>query len=195
MFGFRRQTSNQPLEQVKLLAVDMETTGLDPRRDTVLSIGWVPVNGRVIDLSGAGYVVVRGAGEVGESATIHGLTDDLVAQGIAPDEAVRQLTKALEDRVLLAHFAPIERDFFAALAGRPLRAPIVDTLEVERRHMERMGTYPRREDLRLARVRERYALPSYNNHNALSDAIACAELYLAQAAHTKGTTLAAMQPR
>ena len=45
--------------------------------------------------------------------------------------------------------------------------------------MERMATYPRGEDLRLARVRQRYGLPAYRNHNALTDAVACAELYLA----------------
>lgn len=45
--------------------------------------------------------------------------------------------------------------------------------------MERMGTYPRGEDLRLPRVRQRYNLPTYANHNALTDAVACAELYLA----------------
>ena len=56
---------------------------------------------------------------------------------------------------------------------------VVDTLSLERRHMERKATYPRGEDLRLARVRSRYNLPEYGNHNALTDALACAELYLA----------------
>ena len=50
-----------PLEELELLAVDMETTGLNPRRDRIVSVGWVPVCGRVIDLAGAGYHVVRGA--------------------------------------------------------------------------------------------------------------------------------------
>jgi DNA polymerase-3 subunit epsilon len=34
--------------------------------------------------------------------------------------------------------------------------------------------------LTLAKCRERYHLPSYSNHNALSDAMATAELLLAQ---------------
>ena len=33
-----------------LLAVDVETTGLKPERSQLVSVGWVPVNGRVIDL-------------------------------------------------------------------------------------------------------------------------------------------------
>jgi len=92
----------------------------------------------------------------------------------------------------------MEQGFLSAACtqhfGAELHVPIVDTFAVERRHMERMGTYPRGEDLRLARVRQRYGLPQYRNHNALTDALACAELYLALAAASRGTTLTSMQP-
>ena len=47
-----------------LLAVDVETTGLKPARSQLVSVGWVPVNGRVIDLAGAEYFVLRGADAV-----------------------------------------------------------------------------------------------------------------------------------
>ena len=44
----------------------------------------------------------------------------------------------------------------------------------------RMGiTYVRRGEVI---VRQRYSLPAYSNHNALTDAIACAELYLVSTA-------------
>jgi len=45
------------LSDLPLLAVDMETTGLTAETDKILSIGWVPINGTTIDLSGAGYVL------------------------------------------------------------------------------------------------------------------------------------------
>ena len=70
--------------RLPLLAVDIETTGLDAGRDRVLSIGWVPVDGRGVVLAGARYWVVRPEGDdaVGPSATEHGLTDDEVAAGV-----------------------------------------------------------------------------------------------------------------
>lgn len=181
-FGLKKRK----LDPGCLLAVDVETTGLKPARHQLVSVGWVPVNGRVIDLSAAQYFVLRGA-QVGDSATLHGVTDDDVAErGREPAEVLEAFLHAMEGRRLLAHFAQMETGFLSQLhtevrgtSWRLHDSEVVDTLALERRHMERMGTYPRGEDLRLARVRERYGLPAYANHNALTDAIACAELYLA----------------
>ncbi|WIM68691.1 exonuclease domain-containing protein [Corynebacterium breve] len=179
--GARREVS-----EGQLLAIDVETTGLSPKKDQLVSVGYVPVNGREIDLSGAGYFVLAGA-TVGNSATVHGVTDDIVAkEGVEPALVLDAVVEALEGRKLLAHFAQIETGFLDHLhktvrgSGWKFREhEIADTMTMERRHMERMGTYPRGEDLRLARVRRRYGLPNYGNHNALTDAIACAEVYLA----------------
>ncbi|MGP6173343.1 exonuclease domain-containing protein [Corynebacterium sp. A21] len=181
--------------ELNLLAVDVETTGLHPRKDQLVSIGWVPVNAGVIDLSGAGYVILRGneGFSVGPSAVIHQLTDDEIAAGISHKDALEQLLEALQGRAMLAHFATLEQEFLSHACerhfGAGLKVPIVDTFALERRHMERMSTYPRGEDLRLARVRERYGLPRYGNHNALGDALACAELFLAQLAQLPESSL------
>ncbi|TVS22622.1 3'-5' exonuclease [Corynebacterium sanguinis] len=184
MFGF--SPPRRELIDAHLLAVDVETTGLKPERDQLVSIGWVPVNDRVIDLAGAAYFVVAGA-TVGNSATLHGVTDDDVsARGTDIAEILAHFERAVQGRKLLAHFAQMELGFighaFKQVRGTRWRLredEVVDTFALERRHMERMATYPRGEDLRLARVRQRYGLPAYRNHNALTDAVACAELYLA----------------
>lgn len=188
-----------PLDRLPLLAVDIETTGLKPGRHQLVSIGWVPVNGGRIDLSGAGYVVLRGATgfTVGSSAVIHQLTDDEIAAGIDHPTALSQLLTALRGRALLAHFAAMEMDFLSHACrehfGAELKVPVVDTFAMERKHMERMATHPRGEDLRLARVRQRYGLPRYGNHKALSDALACAELYLAMTARLGKSSLRNLQ--
>ena len=110
-----------------------------------------------------------------------------------------ELLAALAGRAMLVHYEPIEREFLTAacrkLYGSGLKVPTVDTLEIERRHMERMATFPRGEDLRLPRIRQRYGLPAYGSHNALGDALATAELYLVLADRANGHTLRAMQVR
>lgn len=175
-----------PTSSAPLLAVDLETTGLDPRRDQILSVGFVPVDGDVIDLSGAREIVVHADGEVGQSAVVHGLTDDIVAAGRPLPEVLDEVLAALTGRALLAHYATIEQDFLDAACRRiyggslPLR--VVDTMDLQRRLTANPYDNPRGGTLRLGASREAHGLPVYHAHAALTDALACAELYLAQRA-------------
>jgi DNA polymerase-3 subunit epsilon len=176
-----------PGGQLRLLAVDLETTGLDPARDEILSIGFVPVDGPSIVLSGARQMVVRGAAEVGQSAAIHGLTDDAVAAGEALSDALAAVLDALAGRVLLAHHAALDRDFLSAAClrsfGTPLACLSVDTMALEQRLVAGGWRHEQPEEsVRLAAARDRRGLPRYRAHDALTDALACAELYLAQTA-------------
>ncbi|WP_241724394.1 exonuclease domain-containing protein, partial [Dietzia sp. E1] len=189
-----------PLDEVRLLAVDVETTGLDPRRDRVVSVGFVPVDGDRIVLRGAGSMVLRSDGRsgddggVGQSATVHGLTDDEVARGSGVAEVLDRVLTALTGRVLLAHYSTIEMDFLGVLCRRVygVRPPLeaVDTLDLQRRILSGgidMGftADPDPDDLRLWGARGRYGLPRYRAHDAAVDALACAELYLAQLAELR----------
>ncbi|WP_202627544.1 exonuclease domain-containing protein [Cellulomonas sp. APG4] len=174
------------LEDLPLLAVDLETTGLDPARDAILSIGAVPVDGLRIDLSGALRAVVRGT-PVGHSAVVHGLTDDEVAQGLPLSQALDPLLTALTGRVLLAHHARVEQRFLQAavrpVLGAALPLVVVDTLDLGHRLAGRgWGDETPEGSLRLQVLRARHGLPRYRSHEALTDALACAELYLAQVA-------------
>ncbi|QSF58025.1 exonuclease domain-containing protein [Nocardioides sp. zg-1228] len=176
-----------PVSRLELLALDVETTGLDPRTDHLLSLGWVPLAGGRVRLADAREHRVRppdGVG-VGASATWHRLTDDGLADAPAVADVLPQLLADLHGRVLLAHHAPIEVGFVAAatLAAYGARAPltVVDTLALEHRlradvHGEVQGS------LRLDAARRTYGLPRYAAHDALTDAIAAAELLLAQVA-------------
>ncbi len=185
--GWPLPDPDTPVEELALLAVDLETTGMDPRRDTLLSIGYVPVEGRTVDLSGARRFVVRGSAEVGPSAAIHGITDDTLAAGVSMKHALTEVLAALRGRVLLSHFTDIEEGFLSTACEREFGAGMpcarIDTLELQRRlivggwHGEAPpGT------LRLWSARRRYGLPVYKAHDALADALACAELFLAQVA-------------
>lgn len=188
-----------PIDQLEVLSVDVETTGLDANQHQLLSIGWVPVTARGVELGAARHVVIRPEGNVsvGQSATIHGLTDDQLASGVPVQDAVAELFQALAGKAMLVHFQEIEQKFLTKVCethfGAPLEVPIIDTFAIERRHMEKMGTYPRGEDLRLGRVRARYGLPSYRGHHATIDALATAELYLAFLAHRNPAKLKDLQ--
>ncbi|WP_202863067.1 exonuclease domain-containing protein [Ornithinimicrobium murale] len=178
------------MRELDLLAVDLETTGLDPSRHQILSIGMIPVRGLAIELGGARQFLVRPAGTagVGPSATVHGITDD-VAAGAAPlEQVLPEVLAALEGRVLLAHHASIEVGFLTrACRDRGLSVPdltVVDTVRLQRRVLRRGHVHSQvaEDDLALGAARRHLGLPRYHPHDALTDALACAELYLAQVA-------------
>lgn len=180
--------SRTPVSGVGFLAVDIETTGLDPRRDHVLAIGWVPVTARQVVLAGAREVVVRlpPGVDVGESATVHRLTDDAVAAAFTLVGVLPDLVSALHGRVLLAHHARIELGFLARAAqeayGARLPLTAVDTLALQ--HQLVLGRHGeiRPGSLRLDDARRHFGLPRYLAHRALIDAVATGELLLAQVA-------------
>jgi DNA polymerase III subunit epsilon len=180
-----------PLADVELLALDLETTGLDPRRHELLSFGFVPVLGMEVRLGGAGHLAVRPRGDVGPSAVVHGLTDDTLALAPPLEEVLPEVLHTLvgadgRRRVLLAHFARVETTFLRAacrsLYGSTVRPQVVDTLEVERRLLHSQPHELTRGFFRLDACRQRHHLPRYRAHSALTDALACAELFLAQGA-------------
>lgn len=172
------------LEELPLLAVDLETTGLSPDRDRLLAVGWVPVDGTRIDLSGARRHVVR-RDDPGKAVVIHGLTHDDLEVGRPLAEVLAALEADLSGRVLLAHYAPFDLAFldvaFRSVGDQLVRPPDVCTLDLQRRLLTRHGDVPP-DGLRLWRARQYHGLPPTKAHDALGDALACAELYLAQVA-------------
>jgi len=170
---------------LEYLALDLETTGTDPRAEEIVSAGWVVLRGTSIDLSTATRRLVRTSKAMPErSAVIHSITDDEALAGESLLAVLEDLLGQLQGRVLIAHYAATEFGFVDAACrrcfGAGLLVPTVDTLTLAHRSCVRQGREPVRGDLRLGALRERYNLPAYASHDALVDAIAAAELFLAQ---------------
>jgi len=177
------------IREVEFLAIDLETTGLDPKRDEILSVGYVVMRGNRVDLGSARHRLIRTARAIPEaSAIIHQITDDQAAQGGLLDDALAELLAAMAGKVMIAHHASVEKGFLGEACQRVygvgLTVPVVDTQALAKRTLERRQIAFQSSDLRLHALSERYNLPRYGAHNALSDALAAAELFLAQASHS-----------
>jgi DNA polymerase III subunit epsilon len=184
-----------PAKQVSFLSLDLETTGLNPLTDDIVSIGFIPLRHDRILCSGARYWVVRPEKERPDIQTvIHGITHTDITACPRLDDVLAPLLEAMAGRVVVAHYSRIELGFLGKavsdVTGDVLEFPVVDTMELEsRKHpvvrpnvLQRwMGEKPS-PSLRLAHARQRYNLPPYRPHHALTDALAAAELFLAQMA-------------
>jgi DNA polymerase-3 subunit epsilon len=114
---------------------------------------------------------------------LHAITDDVAARGAAPATVLGELLSVLAGKVLVAHHASFELAFLRAACARAFGgrflAPAVDTLALGHRALEWRNRSVVPGELRLDALRRRHNLPRYRAHDALSDALAAAELFLA----------------
>ncbi|MBE9539145.1 MAG: 3'-5' exonuclease [Proteobacteria bacterium] len=162
-------------------------SALDTSEGELLSLGWVVVERGAIALASARHYLLKARHSVGQSATIHQLRDCELREGISEDELLELFLAAATGKILVFHNASLDTAFLNQLTYRafaaPLLMPTVDTLLLEEKVLRRSDTVIKPGDLRLQACRDRYNLPIYRAHNALLDALATAELLLAQAGH------------
>ncbi|MDN3640051.1 exonuclease domain-containing protein [Simiduia curdlanivorans] len=175
---------------VEFIAVDLETTGLNPLAHEIASAGWVVIKQGVIKLNSAKHKLVKTQMGVGNSATIHHITDTETSKGETLKTVLTELIHDSTGRVPLFHNACLDLGFINNACLRHFDSqfitPFIDTLQLEKdkvlQHADIIGPG----SLRLHACRSRYGLPNAPAHNALEDALATAELFLAWAAHRAG---------
>jgi DNA polymerase-3 subunit epsilon len=184
--------SSLDFRQVTYTCLDLETTGLDIHHDHILSIGMVDIDSKGIDLGSAEHILVNSPHELpAETVTIHRLTDDMVKQGLPVKQALSKLLDRLRGKVLIAHHASIECGFVRQACNNLFDCdwlvPVIDTQQLGARRLRRRHAHHAPHETRLDSLRQHYRLPAYQAHNALADAIATAELFLAEITEIRGT--------
>ncbi|NBC88718.1 MAG: DNA polymerase III subunit epsilon, partial [Alphaproteobacteria bacterium] len=130
-----------------------------------------------------------------KAVTIHGIGEQRASRGDPLEDVIARLVEALAGRVLVAHAAGIEQtalaDAVRAVFGAKLPIRTICTLRLEQHIHPRLTDS---EAYRLGPARARYGLPEYAAHDALTDAIAAAELLQAQLTRLPaGITLGALE--
>ncbi len=164
------------------VSVDCETTGLNPRTDRIISIGAVRIKGhRVMTSERLSLLVKPDKAISAEAVKIHGLRERDVANGLEPDEAMRQLLHFIGSRPLVGYYlefdvALINRAIFPML-GVFLPQPKVEISALyygwKQRNL-RVYEHGASIDLRLATLMSDLQLPTRHAHDAVNDAIMAA---------------------
>lgn len=183
-----------PIGQIPMVAMDFETTGLSLNDAEIVSIGLVPFDIRRIYCGESKHWIVKTKQEITEASIVfHGITHSDVEAAPPLEVVLDQVLDAIMGKLVVVHYRYIEREFFnkavMELRQEPLLFPLLDTMEIEstilkrrRRLFDKILNKPL-DPVRLGYCRRRYNLPHYDAHNALTDAVATAELLQAQIAH------------
>lgn len=193
-FATPAPAAETPIDEVPMVALDMETTGLDERRHAIVSVGMVPFTlGRITPARRRYWVVKPSRPLSGTSIAYHHITHSEIAGAPDFDSVIDELLPLLAGRIVVVHFRNIERPFLDAAVrvrrGEGVLFPMIDTMSIEaRRYRQSLWARFRRwlgrppVSIRLNASRARYGLPAYQGHHALVDALATAELLQAQVA-------------
>lgn len=165
------------------VSLDMETTGLDPRRDQILSLAAVPVrDGRVL-VSERFERRIRVHRAFGiESIRHHRITPQEAASGVAVTEAVREFLHWLQGRTLLGYHLAFDLAMLAphvrTLTGFALPNPRVELAAAyaARARRAQPNAPP---NLDFQHIADSLGVPVLARHSALGDAVTVGLCWLA----------------
>lgn len=192
--------ASPPWDSVVYWALDLETGGLDAGKDPILAVGMVPIRAGRIRL-GEGYrtLVRPGTRPIDpESIRAHQLVSGEVRDAPPIDDVLPEITRRLAGNVLVVHQRGIDVSFLQEACRRTgLRWPapkVIDTVELLLRRAKRVRFRTpelplETPALMLSLARDAHGLPPYQAHDALTDAIATAELFLVLRHELRARTL------
>jgi DNA polymerase-3 subunit epsilon len=172
-----------PWRDAGFCVVDLETTGLDPRSDEIISFAAIPVDGGRVRPGGlvSGLVRPRRMPRP-DTMRIHGLRPADLETAPTLQGALDRVLDALCGRTLVAHVARVEERFLERAfrgQGVRLRGSSVDTAQLAEAVLgpgDGQGLLP------LSAVAARLGLPIHRPHHADGDALTTAQVFIALAA-------------
>ena len=173
----------EPYQGDQVVSLDCETSGLDPKKDSIISVGAVVVDGCRIRTSEALDLTLAPPEKLDpESVTVHKLRKQDLQGGLSAKDAMRKVLAFVGNRPILGYHvafdAAIIDSHIEPVFGFRLPNPLVELADV---YMRRCGRPDSglEADLRLETIATRLGLPvPKGRHTALNDAVFTAALYV-----------------
>jgi DNA polymerase-3 subunit epsilon len=170
------------------VALDCETTGLNVRKDEIISIGAVRIVGNRIMTSERLELLVRPErGVSAESVRIHRLRDRDLAQGLPIDDAVKQLMRFIGSRPLVGYYLEFDMSMLHRviwpILGQGLPQPKIEVSSLYYEYkFKQLPPYRQQAyaeiDLSFASLMTDLGLPLREAHDALNDAVMAALAFI-----------------
>lgn len=175
------------VEDVHYIVLDTELTGLDPKKDSIISIGALRMLGGRIDMGNVFYRVVNPSTAISpESIVIHEITPSEAGQGPTVEPIIHELADFCRDDVIVGHFIHLDMDFLNSetrrFNGEAMKNSVVDTHKIHEWLKENNGEFRKHyrgfcEETNLFALAKKYRIPFSEAHNALNDAFITAQLF------------------
>lgn len=179
---------NRPLEDYVYTVLDTELTGLSARKEEIVSIGAVRVRGLAIHPGESFSILVRPSIPLPKTSTlIHRITPEAIAEAPPLAKVLPELIEFCKGTLIVGHHVGLDMSFLNRACkknhGQPLANPCLDTMRMamlwrEKRTPSHYEQYNLNISYVLTDLAREFELPSFTAHEALSDALQTAYLFI-----------------
>jgi len=173
----------EPPPPDEAVSVDCETTGLSTRKDDIVAVAAIRIRGNRILTSERFEATVKPRAKLNaEAIKVHHLREQDVATGRSMDEVLFELLRFIGSRPLVGFYL----EFDVAMLNKHVRRLL--GIELPNEQIEVSGIYYRLKygdappgtqvDLRFISIMTDLGLPLLDQHDAYSDALMTAMMYL-----------------
>ena len=176
-----------PLDRAPYVVMDTELTGLNFRKDSIVSVGALRMIGTRIELNRPFYEVVMPSTELtSKSILVHEITHSETEQKPGIEMIMEGFLRFCEGAIIVGHFISLDLRFLAKEIKRigfgSLKNPAVDTCVLHEWMNQNRGDLSSRyfngmESKDLFSLAKKFEVPVHGAHNALMDAYVTAQLF------------------
>lgn len=168
------------IEAARFSAIDIETTGLNPKKDEMIALASIPIVHLRILVRNSFYTLIRPKRYTYDAMKYHGISQDNLMDAPVFEDVADEILKVL-DSVLVGHSVAFDFSFlkthFKSL-GVNFKKECIDIAMVERWLRQKQGTSDM--DVRFDAMMQFYGLKPYYRHNASADAFFAAQIFQIQ---------------
>jgi len=182
-----RIDKEMPIEDAGYVVVDTELTGLNEKKDSIVSIGAVKMNGGRIDLSDTFYRLLNPETSLtAESVIIHEITPDEVAEKPDIRTGLAEFLSFCNDDIIVGFCVNIDMEFLnreaKRILGHKIQNPVLDIFpmfEWVRSNKAARGGEEINMPVhyKLYDIAKYYGIEVNGAHNAMIDAFITAQIF------------------
>ncbi len=175
-----KQNLNIPISDAKFVVLDVESNGLDAKKDKILSIGAVKIINNQIDVSNSFELFIDQSEFNPENVPIHGILKNGNNIKVSEQEALKKLVEYLEDYIIVGHsivfdISIINQTLKRYNCGKLLNKSL-DTINLYQRL--KGADYKFGDSTSLDKLSDEFKISQSDRHNAAGDALITGILFL-----------------
>jgi DNA polymerase III subunit epsilon len=176
----KKENLKIPIDTAKFVVLDVESNGLDPKKDKILSIGAVKILGNQINISNTLEIFIEQIEFNPQAALIHGILKTNNKEKIQEFEAIKNIIEYVENSIIIGHSIAFDLSIIGETikkyGGDKLLNKSLDTVKLYKRL--KGADYKETSSTSLDVLSDEFNIPKSDRHNAAGDALITGMLFL-----------------